>query len=275
MSIYDMPFPFHPVPELPEVEMARRYVESNSLHSKVVSVEVLDPRMLQGTAPKTLGRKLQGKKVLGTGRHGKNLFVCFKEGALHIHLGMSGSISFGVDVDHHSPHERLRLVMDRGVMVLDDPRRFGRFGWVPSIGHLIDIKRLGPDALSISEEEFVRRLEGRKGSVKPVLLDQSVIAGVGNLYADEVLFQELLHPSTKTGALSVKEMADLGRRVRKVLDCSISVRTDFSQLPKGYLLRDRREGAPCPRCGGDLASLQIGGRTTVLCPACQSQRTEG
>lgn len=254
--------------------MARRFVQRNLLNSKVVQVEVLDPRMLQEIAPEILESKLQYKEVLGTGRHGKNLLLCFEDGALHIHLGMSGNISFSDDVDLHSAHERLRLSMDHGVVILDDPRRFGRFGWVRDMEQLISKKRLGPDALSVSEEEFVRKLEGRKGALKPTLLDQSVIAGLGNLYVDEVLFQELLHPATNTNKLCRNDMADLGKRIRKVLEASISVRTDFADLPCGYLLRDRREGAPCPRCGKGLESMRIGGRTTIVCPSCQSPGTK-
>jgi len=254
--------------------MARDIAHRNLLNSKVLQVEVLDPRMLKGITPDALARKLRNQKAVGTGRRGKNLFVCFNQGALYIHLGMSGSISFIEDTDWHSSHERLRITVDRGVMILDDPRRFGRFGWGRSMEHLISENALGPDALTVSDEEFCSRLQGRRGSIKPLLLDQSVVAGVGNLYADEALFQEMLHPGTKARTLSRTEMAKLGKRIRKVLETSIAVRTEFSKLPDGFLLRDRRERAPCPRCGVGLETLRIGGRTTIICPRCQSPRTE-
>ncbi|MHC1680984.1 MAG: Fpg/Nei family DNA glycosylase [Methanomassiliicoccales archaeon] len=262
------------MPELPEVEMARDIAHRNLLNSQVRQVEVLDPRMLKDITPDALVRKLRNQDIVGTGRHGKNLFVCFNEGALYIHLGMSGSISFSEDTDWHSPHERLRIIADRGVMILDDPRRFGRFGLVRSMDHLIADNELGPDALTVPDKVFISRLEGRKGSIKPLLLDQRVVAGVGNLYADEALFQERLHPTTKIDSISRTELARLGKRIRTVLESSISVRTDFSRLPEGYLLRDRREGAPCPRCATELVAIRVGGRTTVLCPACQSHRTK-
>lgn len=274
MRIYSNSVPFHPVPELPEVEMARDIVHRHLLNSKVLQVEVLDLRMLKGIAPEALGRKLRDRQVTGTERRGKNLLVFFEVGALFIHLGMSGSISFSEDAEKHSSHERLRIVVDRGVMILDDPRRFGRFGWVRSMDQLISENGLGPDALTVPDDVFVSRLKGRRGSIKPLLLDQSVVAGVGNLYADEALFQERLHPSTRVDSLSEKELAVLGKRVREVLEASISVRTDFSDLPEGFLLRDRREGAQCPRCRTELVAIRVGGRTTILCPECQSQRTE-
>ncbi len=254
--------------------MARDIVHRNLLNSKVLRAEVLDPRMLKDITPDALSKKLRNQEVVGTGRRGKNLFVCFNGGALYIHLGMSGSVSFREDTDQHSPHERLRIVVDRGVLIMDDPRRFGRFGWVRSMDHLISEYDLGPDALTVPDKVFVSRLEGRKGSIKPLLLDQRVVAGVGNLYADEALFQERLHPSSKADTLSRTELARLGKRIRGVLETSLSVRTDFSQLPEGYLLRDRREGAPCPRCASDLVAIRVGGRTTILCPACQMYRSK-
>jgi len=263
------------MPELPEVETARRYVHSNLLHSKVVRVEVLDPLMLERCSPKDLQDGLQGKENVGTGRHGKNLFVLFQDGALHLHLGMSGSISFHDDMDHHRPHERLRLMMENGVMILDDPRRFGRFGWVRSMDDLVASKGLGPDALSVPKEEFVRRLEGRKGSIKSTLMNQRIIAGLGNLYVDEILFQESLHPRTPLPDVPHASICGLWRSTRSVLEASIEVGTDFERLPRGYLLRQRGRGSPCPRCGSRLEAALVGGRTSVFCPECQRNCLEG
>jgi len=249
--------------------MARRYVQKNILHAKVARLEVLDPRMWQERSPNELQLELEGNEVVGTGRHGKNLFICFEDGLLHIHLGMSGALYFYQDLEHHSSHERLRLITDRGVMILDDPRRFGRFGWMSSMDDLIFNKGLGPDALSVRKEEFLRRLEGRKGSLKSTLLNQRVISGLGNLYVDEILFQESLHPKTPLTMVPTAGRCGLWTRTKSVLKASIAVGTDFERLPRGYLLRQRRRGDPCPRCGSRLEAVLIGGRTSVFCPECQ------
>ena len=261
------------MPELPEVEMARRFVQDRSRGRRVASLDVLDGKMLIRGSELSMREEFFGRRVGDACRHGKNLLVAIGNSYLYIHLGMSGSLHLVGDGGHTS-HERLRLGLDDGVLVLDDPRRFGRFGIYQRIEDLIAEKALGPDALTVSEREFSSRLEGRKGSIKPLLLDQRVIAGVGNLYADEALFQRGLHPATKADALSRHEMADLANTIRKVLETSISVRTEFSRLPDGSLLRDRRVGAPCPRCGKGLESTRVGGRTTILCPGCQSPRTK-
>lgn len=261
------------MPELPEVEMARRFVEERLIGRRVASLDVKDGKMLANASERSMKNVFIGNTVDDAYRHGKNLLVKIGDHHLHIHLGMSGSLHLVNDRENTS-HERFRLGLDEGALVLDDPRRFGRFGIYHRIEDLIMEKELGPDALTVPEKVFVSRLEDRRGSIKPLLLDQSIIAGVGNLYADEALFQERLHPATRADSLSITEMARLGKRIRKVLDASISVRTELSRLPEGFLLRDRREGAPCPRCATALMAIRIGGRTTILCPACQSHRAK-
>jgi formamidopyrimidine-DNA glycosylase len=225
--------------------------------------------MLVNGSEETMRDAFLGLTVNEARRHGKHLMIGIGKDHLYIHLGMSGSLHLLKDGDR-TPHERFRLGLDGCALVLDDPRRFGRFGMYHRTEDLLAERGLGPDALTISEKAFVSRMAGRRGSIKPLLLDQGVIAGVGNLYADEALFQERLHPTVKADVIPVKDMARLGRRIRRVLEASISVGTDFDRLPRGYLLRDRREGAPCPRCGTGLETLRVGGRTAVLCPRCQS-----
>ncbi len=260
------------MPELPEVEMARMLVQDRLKGRLVKSLDIKDPKMLTVGSEHAMREAFIGQRVGDAHRHGKNLLIRIGEDHLYIHLGMSGSLHL-VDDREVTPHERLRLGLGDRALVLDDPRRFGRFGLYHRLEDLLIEKDLGPDALTISDKVFVSRMAGRRGSIKPLLLDQSLIAGVGNLYADETLFQEGLHPATKADALSGTDMARLGKRVREVLEASISVRTEFSRLPEGFLLRDRREGAPCPRCSTALEAIRIGGRTTILCPECQSLRT--
>jgi len=261
------------MPELPEVEMARRFVDRSLKGRRVSSLEVLDGRMLASGSEPAMREAFLGRTVGEVCRHGKHLLIKIGEDHLYIHLGMSGSLHL-LDHAEGTSHERLRLGLDEDVLVLDDPRRFGRFGLYHRAEDLLVERDLGPDALTVPDRVFVSRMAGRKGSIKPLLLDQKVIAGVGNLYADEALFQERLHPATKAEDISRKEMARLGRRIRKVLEASISASTEFSRLPEGFLLRDRREGAPCPRCHRELVTIRIGGRTSLLCPACQSQPAE-
>lgn len=255
------------VPELPEVEAARRYLHERAIGRHIEEIVVLDLKMLEGDRDE-LASKVLHRKVVGTGRHGKHLFLMLDRGALRIHLGMSGSVHL-VDDDERTPHQRLRLQLDRGSIVLDDPRRFGRFQYVDGIPPFVKERGLGPDALSISEEQFISRAGGRKKAIKSVLLDQSILAGVGNLYADEVLFQERVVPSKSTASLGDDDLSGICRRIVEVLRTSIAVESDFSSLPTGYLLKDRRRDGRCPRCEQELRIMVVGGRTTVFCPSCQ------
>ncbi|HNU35336.1 MAG TPA: DNA-formamidopyrimidine glycosylase family protein, partial [Methanomassiliicoccales archaeon] len=209
------------MPELPEVEMARRFVEEHLKGSRVTSLDILDGRMLISGSEREMRREFLGRTVGKVYRHGKHLLIEIGENQLHIHLGMSGSLHLVADGEH-TTHERFRLDLEEGTLVLDDPRRFGRIGTYNRTDDLLAEKGLGPDALTVSDKVFVSRMADRRGSIKPALLDQSVIAGVGNLYADEALFQERLHPVTKVDSLSSEEMAKLERRVRRVLEASIA-----------------------------------------------------
>lgn len=257
------------MPELPEVEMARRFVEENLMGHPVTCLEVLDEKMLVCGCERAMRDAFLGMAVGRPHRHGKHLLVRIGEDYLYIHLGMSGSLHL-LGSGESTKHTRFRMCLDMGDLVLDDPRRFGRFGVYHRIGDLIDERGLGPDALTVPDRVFASRMTGRRGSIKPLLLDQGVISGVGNLYADEALFQEGIHPATRADKISGEDLTRLAERVRKILETSIGVGTDFSSLPEGYLLRDRREGAPCPRCATGLVAIRLGGRTTVMCPSCQA-----
>lgn len=249
--------------------MARRLVEENLRGHPVTSLEVLDGKMLACGSESVMRDAFLGRTVGLAHRHGKHLLINIGENYLFIHLGMSGSLHL-LGRGESTSHARFRLGLKYGDLVLDDPRRFGRFGLYRRVDDLVREKGLGPDALTVPDRVFVSRMTGRRGSMKPLLLDQTIVAGVGNLYADEALFQERMHPATKAVDLSEKDLAKLAERIRKVLETSVSVGTEFSALPEGYLLRDRREGAPCPRCAAAMVAIRIGGRTTVLCPSCQS-----
>jgi formamidopyrimidine-DNA glycosylase len=118
----------------------------------------------------------------------------------------------------------------------------------------------------------VDRLQIRKGAIKAVLLDQHVLAGLGNLYVDEVLFQGKINPRTSLSLVPTYDLERLWNIVGEVLSASLKARTDFDRLPPGYLLRQREKDGVCPRCGHLLSSAVVGGRTTMFCPVCQKER---
>ena len=261
------------MPELPEVELARRYLEKNALNRRIQSVEVFDAGVLQEVDGPTFRQAVNGRYMTIAGRRGKQMFIGLDDGTfLTLHLGMTGDLV--VDSDERSPrYSRIAFRFEDGTSLFYvDQRKFGAVGISGSVDRFVADHRLGPDALCIERSEFIERVSGHRKAIKTVLLDQRVLSGIGNLYADEVLFQVRLHPMTRADSISRRKLADLHREVGKVLRGSIAVSSDFALLPDGYLLKVRREGAECPRGNGPLAMVRVGGRTSIFCPACQRSK---
>jgi len=265
------------MPELPDVEVFRRYLASTSLHKKIDGVEAPGPRVLKGTSPSGLGRVLKGREFTSTRRHGKYLFVRADGGggakSLVLHFGMTGYLEYfeggpgpGVDMDH------ARVVVDfsgGAHLVYIAPRQIGLVTWTGDEEGFIEEKGLGPDAMEIDRDGFVELMRGRRGDVKSALMDQSLIAGVGNIYSDEILFQSGVRPDAKAGDLGGKKLREVHRVMRRVLKAAVKARVDPERFPRGYLLPRRVEGAECPRCGGRVKTMKAVGRTAYYCPGCQ------
>jgi formamidopyrimidine-DNA glycosylase len=261
------------MPELPEVEMARRYLEDNIVGHRVIDVEVKDVGVLSGIEPSQLRERIVGRTFEKAMRHGKQLFVMMDDGnSLTIHLGMTGELSI-VQGDDDRPYTRALFRLEGGSS-LDyiDQRKFGTIGICGPIDSFLEVRSLGPDALEIPKDEFITRIRAHRRAIKAVLLDQSVLAGIGNLYADEVLFGSRIHPMSRADELTPGQLGSLHRLVGEVLRKSIEIGSDFSSLPAGYLLRSRRAGSECPRGNGILTSMKVNGRTTILCLKCQPER---
>lgn len=258
------------MPELPDVEVYRRYLAARALHQRIDSVEVSSPRQLVGISSRGLKRALVRRKLESTRRHGKHLFARIGEGRwLMLHFGMTGSLSYYRN-DHGPPYTRLRLDFGgRRHLAFVDPRRFGSIALADSPRRFIQAHRLGPDALALDRAAFAELAARARGAVKPWLMDQNALAGVGNIYADEILFQARIHPRRSLNALDRRALGRLFTSLRKVLRAAIAARVDAARMPKSFLLRHRKRGARCPRCGGPISTMTVGGRTTYYCSNCQ------
>jgi formamidopyrimidine-DNA glycosylase len=271
------------MPELPEVETVRRGLEQATRDLAVTGVLWLDPRMVrEGPPADAIAERLPRQIVRGVERRGKFMVWRFVSGdGLLLHLGMSGRLYAGVEPSRPlTPHTHLVVLMADGRQVrLRDPRRFGRIAWVS--GRQGWPVHLGPDALSrgFCARYLAEVLKGRQAPIKALLLDQRVVAGVGNIYADESLFRAGIDPTTPGGALSPESVKRLHRAVRSVLRAAIRHRgttflsfEDTAGHPGGFAARLAvygREGAACRRCGSLIRAAAIGGRTTHFCPICQ------
>ena len=245
------------MPELPEVERARALIESLALGRRIASVDDTDTWVCRPHAPGEIAAALTGATLVGAHRRGKSMWVDLQDGPpLGIHLGMTGSIV--VDANGAAmPSDRFTLGFeDGGSLRLRDRRRLGRVVLDP------DLSRLGPDAAEVSRAEFRERVGRGTAPLKARLMDQAVIAGVGNLLADETLWRAGLSPRREAGSLSDEELDALRRALRAATRRAIRL----GGVHTGELMPHRERGGTCPRCGATLERATIGGRTTWWCP---------
>ena len=274
------------MPELPEVETARAAIERAGLRRRITDVDDSDTYVCRPHAPGEIRAALIGRTLTGAFRRGKTMW-CETSGVgrsrtpgpvLGLHLGMSGHIlitSPGAPMTEggdwmNGRYDRLAATgkdltrwdrfmityADGGSLRLFDPRRLGRVRLDPNLDDL------GPDAALVSASEFAERIGGSHSPVKARLLDQSVIAGVGNLLADEILWQARISPRRPSGDLSRTELMILHEAVQDALRSAI----DKGGSHTGTMIDFRKAGHHCPRCGAELSRATVGGRTTWWCP---------
>lgn len=259
------------MPELPEVESYRRYLEGRCLDRAIAAVPHLDASVVRHAEPEALAAQLVGSRITGTHRHGKLLFAALSRGGAAVfHFGMTGRLQTHRrgDAPRHA-----RLVLDFSVgdsMAYVCQRKFGYLSLTDDPAEFVRQRNWGPDALDeLDEATFVAALAGTRSPVKAVLMDQSRFAGIGNLYADEVLFQARIRPSTPAQRIGPRRVRRLFRAIATVLQTAVERNADFDAYPAGFLLTGRAADAPCPRCGKGLSGTKVGGRTTVFCRNCQ------
>jgi formamidopyrimidine-DNA glycosylase len=247
------------VPEIVEVERARALIAERALGRVVAAVDDTDDFVCRPHAAGEIDAALRGRTITAACRRGKHMWLETDAGTgpeLGLHLGMSGRIL----IDPAAPprHGRARIEFaDGGALWLRDPRRLGRMVLDP------DHSRIGPDAAEVTREAFRRRVGQGTAPLKARLMDQAVIAGVGNLLADEVLWQAGQDPHRPAGALSVPELDALRRHLR----AGIRRATRLGGVHTGVVIPHRRPGGECPRCGAEMARGVVGGRTTWWCAA--------
>ncbi len=265
------------MPELPDVELFRRYLEDHALDRNIEKVVVNDETILHGISPATLRRRLKHSRVAKTMRHGKTLLAALDDGKgwLVLHFGMDGSLRYYEKDEERPRYERVRLELGNGRrLAYDSKRMLGDVNFTPDPSRWVKEHDLGPDALSVDEEAFVGLLRSRRGAVKTALTNQQLLAGVGNVYADEILFRARLHPQKPVNALEDKELRRLFRAMREVLNKSIDYGANPNRMPRSWLLSKREEGRPCPRCKTPLSKVKIAQRSTFLCPTCQPKNNK-
>jgi formamidopyrimidine-DNA glycosylase len=267
------------MPELPEVETTVRGLERILRGHRIARIEARRPD-LRRALPVDLGQRLTGARVLELGRRAKYGLIGTDRGdTLVFHLGMSGH--WRVDPAEIGKHDHFLIETDEGRRVaLNDARRFGSLDLVRTdeLSEWPAFVALGPEPLDITPEELKRRLAGRTAPIKLLLLDQRIIAGLGNIYVCEALFRAGIHPKRAGGSVSLDRLRRLVPAIHEVLAEAIaaggSTLRDFASpdgelgyFSKSFAVYDR-EGQPCA-CGGTVKRIVQGGRSTFYCPRCQ------
>jgi formamidopyrimidine-DNA glycosylase len=281
------------MPELPEVEQVRRSLASHVTGRRIVRVELRRADVVDfghGKPPAAKARRvalLEGQSIDAVERHGKQLAVLTADEAapvVCIHLGMTGSLTYRPPPRSRAPAKHTHIVWhldDGGVVSFHDPRRFGGVWCFPNRAALMASRwsRLGDDALRIEPTTLHANLRRTTRGLKAALLDQTVVAGLGNIYVDELLFSRGLHPCRKANRLKGEAVEQLVRAMRDLLERAIASGgstlrnyVDADGQAGGFQFEHKvygRGGQECCRCLAVLRSRQIAGRTTVYCPTCQ------
>ena len=262
------------MPELPDVELARRYLDAACVGRVVEHTHVRETSVLDGVTRRELAAALDGRTLASSHRRGKQMGVTLErdgeaEACLGLHLGMTGSLR-AYETGDEPEHTRVLLDLGGGRrLAYICVRLLGRVTLAPSFEALVEREDLGPDALNLDTPTLREALDDRKTPVKSALMDQSSIAGVGNVYADEILLDAGVRPDQRAGDLNDDALRAVAASVRKILRTAIEREVDPERMPRTWLLSSRREAEKCPRCDGALREARIGGRKTIWCPSCQ------
>jgi formamidopyrimidine-DNA glycosylase len=257
------------VPELPEVETIRREVAPvitgrciSRISGSRPTIDPQDPHLKAG---------IRGRCISDTSRHGKYLFAGLGAGSgLVIHFGMTGDLRYLKAGDPNPPYCRAHIVFEDGSrLAFTDPRRFGRIVFSPGLEDFVAAKGLGPDALALTRQETREMVRASRRGVKLLLLDQHRVAGIGNIYSDEILFQSRIHPERVTVTITQKEADRLHKAILSVLETAVRLSANMDRYPSGWLIPCRAPGRICPACGGVVDRVMIAGRYSYFCPSCQ------
>lgn len=259
------------MPELPEISLYKNYLTETSLNKKIKKIDFLYTGVLQ--APKSeFETTLKGEEFKVVHRLGKYLIVeTSGKMSLVLHFGMTGKLDYFRNQEAPK-YSRVIFSFDGDEhLAFVCRRKLGKLFLARTPKAFRESHELGEDALEVSEEEFLELLNDKAAAIKIVLTDQHVVAGIGNVYCDEMLYQCKIHPKTKTNSLSESEKKKLYHKMREVLEMAIALEGERSAFPKDYLISHRKGGADCPECKGKVKKISVSGRSTYFCPSCQEK----
>ncbi|MFN3928377.1 MAG: bifunctional DNA-formamidopyrimidine glycosylase/DNA-(apurinic or apyrimidinic site) lyase [Thermoflexus sp.] len=267
------------MPELPEVETLVRELRPHLAGRRIEQVTLHWPGSVATPSPRMFIQRMKGRAIQEIRRRGKFLWFVLDEGAWLVHLKMTGRL-FLLPAPEPDPHARADFALDDGrILRFHDLRKFGRLYWVADPGQIL--RNLGPEPLDpqFRPQDLAQQIAGRRGRLKALLLDQSIIAGIGNIYADEALWRARLHPMRSAASLTEGEIQRLWKGIRDALLAGLrhhGTTIQWYRRSEGesgehqrYLRVYGRAGRPCFRCGTPIVRQVLQGRSVYFCPSCQ------
>lgn len=261
------------MPELPEVEVRLRYLRLMALGRRIERVTVTAPGMIKSSGAAAFVRGLRGRLLAEASRRGKYLIVKLDDGrSLILHFGMGGDLHYYDNPTHKPDYTRIEFLLDGGArLAFTCPRKICRVMLVDDPSTVPALRNMGPEPLDrvFSLARFDRLIaESPRRQIKPLLMDQSKIAGVGNIYADQILFEAAVRPDRRASSLGEEEIRRIHRQTRRVLRRAIPIAAE-EDFPRDFLVSLNSGGASCKRCRHGIERKTIGGRTAYFCPGCQ------
>ncbi|MFO7882349.1 MAG: DNA-formamidopyrimidine glycosylase family protein [Kosmotogaceae bacterium] len=255
------------MPELPDVEVIKKNCEKHILNKRIVKVYKRDPKTVKPDEG-LLNKTLVGKTFTKIFRHGKHMFIRSGNSTyILMHFGMTGDVAFYSKDSEEPEYTGLRFDFeDESSFSYICVRKLGKLDLIDKIEDYISGQSLGKDALKYSEREFVDYLKNKRGSIKSALMDQKSIAGIGNIYSDEIMYHANIYPGRKVIDMSEKEMKRIYLIMKKVLQNAIDNEAEPERMPKNYLVKRRKEGENCGICNGKIEKKKISGRSSYFCP---------
>jgi len=250
------------MPELPEVETFKKYFDGTSLNQKILDVSISDGKIIRNIDDDDFAEKLKGQSFIASTRRGKYLFGQLENDS-HVlfHFAMTGDLKYYSEEEDRPKYERFHILFEDGMKLgFDCLRKFARIEYIENLEEYISNKGLGEDALVISETEFLQKMEGRKTAIKGFLLNQKLIAGVGNLYADEICYQAKIYPGSKVNDIPKKKRKEIYSLMQSILSFAIERAAHYKDYPDDWFWKWRVKGGESEK--GEIMVEKIAGRTT-------------
>ena len=261
------------MPELPEVAAFKKYFDGTSLKKKILDLEINDSRILK-VPSENFAETIKGQSFGSSQRIGKYFFANLSQtGVVVFHFGMTGSFHYYKDPEDQPKYAQVIFAFDNSFKLAYISRR--KLGWLDiadSVQEYVQKIKLGEDALSIGFEDFYNKINRGKSFIKPRLMDQKLMAGVGNWIADEILYQSKIHPESLIQKLTNADFEVMYQKMQEVLKTAVKLDAVQENYPEHYLVHNRHTGGKCYHTGEELVKIEVGGRGTFYSPHWQTKK---